>query len=319
MYNDYEYDYNYSNKKISLKNMTLKTKLVLFGIVIIALIIGLIIANNIKNYHNSYPYFEKVMVEKAQKYIRNQNIVVKDEIYIDIDKLGMTPKNGCSQISGVFVDADEQYTAYLSCDDYETKILNNEINDIAVSGKEIVLLAKGIPYIEQGINTDSEYKISGEVGTEEGVYNVNYHVIESTKVTTLTRKIVIVDNSYVKSLYPTIILNGDKIVYVKKGEKYQEKGVVASDRVDLNITNRIKTEGEVNYNQEGEYDLTYTVTNSRGYTNIISRKVVVYNNFSTTVVTALINPTTQTNQDITITLNVIGNNYSHMVLPDNRI
>ena len=322
MYNNYEYDnygYNYNNQKnkFSLKNLTLKGKLVLGGVLLVLLIIGLIVFNNIKNYYNSYEYFEIQMVEKAQEYVKNNNMLITDEIYIDMSKLNMEVKNTCSQISGVLVDEKYNYQAYLLCEEYETNFLNNDSTYDSLNGKEVMLLAKGINYVELGVKNTDEYNVQGTIGTEEGVYDLNYIVTTNGAITsTLKRKVIIVDNAYIQSLFPTFTLLGEKIEYVEKGHQYIDKGVVASDKLDLDITNQVEKHGKVDTTKPGEYDITYSVTNSRGYSNSITRKVVVVNSFSTTVVTATLSKKTLTNQDVIIALSVNGYNYDYMILPN---
>ena len=120
MYNSYDdYGYGYSNQrsKVSLRNLTLKGKLVLGAILFVVFIIGLIVFNNIKDYYNSYEYFETLMIDKAQEYVKNNNILVVDEIYVDMSKLNMEIKESCNQISGVLVDSKYNYQAYLSCEE----------------------------------------------------------------------------------------------------------------------------------------------------------------------------------------------------------
>jgi len=319
MKNDYMYEYeNGYNNKFSFKNLTLKHILVILGVFIIIIIVVLIVLNNRRNYRNSYEYIELKMVESAKKYINANNLFVNNEIYLDVSKLGFKVKDNCSLISGVLVNKNHEYTAYLSCDDYESNILNIDKN-YSLNGKEITLLAKGIPYVEAGVNSSSDFKIEGNVGSEEGVYSLKYNIIDNNQfMETLTRKVIIVDNVYVRTLFPQIVLNGESVEYVKKGEVYTEKGVTVIDGVDGNITNKVKIDGEVNSYQEGEYNLTYSITNSRGYTNTISRKVVVVNNFSTTVITAVISPTTLTNGDVTIGLSVFGDKFDYITLPDGK-
>lgn len=322
MYDDNQYDdYGYVkqnvNRSFSFKNINLKRKLLITGIVLIIIIVIIVIINSVFSYYDSYEYFENKMIEKAQKYVKSNNLIINDEIYLDVSKLNIEPKETCNELSGVFVTKDYNYNAYLSCENYETNVLKNNTNKFSLKGREVTLLAKGIPYIEHGISGNKEYRVQGSVGTEEGIYNLTYLIIDNNAIVeTLKRKVIIVDNIYVKSLFPTFTLNGKKVEYVEKGYDYVDKGVVAGDPVDLDITKKVRKEGRVDTNTPGEYDIIYTVTNSRGYTNSITRKVVVVNNFSTTVITAMLSTTNPTNQDVIINLNVIGNNYSYMILPD---
>ena len=315
-YDEFGYYVGNNQNKYSLNNLNLKGKLVLGVIVIVVLIIGLVIFNRVTDYFNSYQYFEKQMVKEAREYITKNNIVLSNEIYLDMNKLNMKVKDGCNQISGVFVDQNYKYQSYLVCDNYKTKIFTNN-SSYNLNGEEVTLLAKEISYIELGVKGYNDANIQGEVGTEEGVYNLNYVITENGKIlANLKRKVVIVNDPYIRSLFPTITLKGENIVYLQKGEIYEESGVLAGDSKDFDLSNKVIIDNPVNVNVEGEYEVTYTVTNSRGYTNSIKRKVVVVNNFSDTTITASLSNTNKTNKDVTISLKVIGNNYHYMVLPD---
>ena len=321
MYNDndyYDFGYEISKPKnrFGLNNLNLKKKLILGAIFIVILIIGIVIVNKVINYYNSYQYFEKQLVEKAREYATNNNIIVNDEIYLPASKLGINMRESCSEISGVLVDKNYNYQGYLLCDDYETNIINND-KKISLNGSAVMLLAKGINYTEMGVKNYKNVNIQGDVGTEEGVYNLNYVVIDDGNIlANLTRKVIVVDNQYIKTLFPVLTLKGDEIEYIQKDNNYIDKGVLASDSVDWNLTNEVEVTGSVDTSTIGEYEIIYTVTNSRGYTNNITRRVVVVNNFSDTLITARLSNKNATNQDVTINLSVIGNKYAYMVLPD---
>lgn len=323
MYNeDYYYDVGYNNRKskFSLSNLNLKGKLILGGVLLVIVIIIVIVINNVKNYYNSYEYLEKQMTVVAKEYVENNNLIITDEIYLDVSKLSMDIKDTCSKISGVFVDNKYNYQAYLSCDNYQSDVINNNETKASLNGEEVVLIAKGINYEEPGIKGSREVIVQGEVGTEEGVYNLNYFVNQNNiPVAVLKRKVVIVDNSYIKSLFPTITLKGDNIVYLQKGNTYQEIGVLAGDNVDFDLSNKVKINSNVDVNNEGEYEVSYTVTNSRGYTNRVIRKVIVVDNFATTTLTASLSTYNQTNNDVMVNIKIIGNEYDYVLLPDKSI
>ena len=88
-----------------------------------------------------------------------------------------------------------------------------------------------------------------------GLGGVGSYALEAI-VRTGVNKVIIVDNVYVRTLFPRIVLNGESVEYVKKGEVYTEKGVTVIDGVDGNITDKVKIDGEVNSYQEGEYNLS---------------------------------------------------------------
>lgn len=67
-----------------------------------------------------------------------------------------------------------------------------------------------------------------------------------------------------KDTYPNLILKNTRTIVLKSGDNYQEPGYLASDKIDGDITSKVKINGIVNTSSPGTYKLTYEVTNSKG-------------------------------------------------------
>ena len=75
---------------------------------------------------------------------------------------------------------------------------------------------------------------------------------------------------------PTIVLNGDKIVVVNKGDTYTDAGATATDATGTDITANIHTVNEVNTTLPGFYTVTYDVNDSNNvWANQVTRTVIV--------------------------------------------
>ena len=92
-------------------------------------------------------------------------------------------------------------------------------------------------------------------------------------------------DSLVKTIYnqiygdvtaPVLELIGDSTVKMLSDSTYTEKGAKAVDNVEGDITGRIVVTGEVNTSIQGEYILTYRITDLAGNTSALTRKVIVY-------------------------------------------
>lgn len=92
--------------------------------------------------------------------------------------------------------------------------------------------------------------------------------------TTITRSNVFrLDNTN-----PVITLLGSNPTGISTGTVYVDAGATASDNIDGNITANIQTVSTVNPNVEGNYTVTYSVSDSSGNAaNIVIRTVVVFN------------------------------------------
>ena len=75
---------------------------------------------------------------------------------------------------------------------------------------------------------------------------------------------------------PKLVLNGDKEVYLKLNESYNELGVIATDSCNNDITDKVVIKNNVDNTNYGKYDVVYTVTDNNGVTNEIDRIVNVY-------------------------------------------
>ncbi len=258
---------------------------------------------------------EEEMVSSAKDYVLRNNISTNKEIYLDVSKLGVNLSDNCSLTSGVIFDG-EYYHPNLVCNDYKSNIINNnkEISDfIKLKGDEVIILAKGMTYFEPGYVSNDIVTVIGNVGSEEGVYNVYYKTTNSNSVA--TRKVIIIDNQIIRNLFPIISLNGEELIYLVQNHEYVEQGINGYDIVDGNITNNVKIDGGVNNNVVGEYILGYTLTNSRGYSNTITRKINVISQNSDLVIDYTLEPRNLTNENVLISLNV-SNEFNKIIYPN---
>lgn len=329
MYTEYEegdYGYSYNQRKVIKKvpkvrkvkkPLTSKQKRTYLIIGIIAIIILIIGAKSIIDYYDSYSYYEKIMINEAKEYVVSHNMNFRNKAYIDLSMLNMEPKEECSLLSGVIVDSSGNYNAYLSCSEYETEVINNDNSVVSLIGHTVMVIPKGIQYVEPGVSY-GKYTITGSVGTEEGVYDLTYNVVVNGVNHNLRRIVIVTSNSMARTMYPTIQLVGNKIEYTLRGYDYKDKGVISTDSIDGDLVakNRISYSHNINPNVSGEYEFVYTVTNSRGYTNTIKRKVVVVENYTNTVLTSSITPESMTNSGVTINVNIFGNNFKSIYLPN---
>lgn len=312
-----DYAYLNQNKLFNFK-IDLK-KLVLFIIVFFILIFGIILLNNI-SFQTPYEKLENRLVEEAKKYVLANNLQSNNEYYIDSRKLNINLDSNCYDVSGVFVNGNN-YQAYLYCNDYETNLIDNNSSNIKLYGKDISFLKKGNSYIEtsyENLNNVS-VNINGHVGTEEGVYKLEYIILKNnTILERLIRKVVVLDNEEINDFYPNIKLNGNEIEYLKINELYIDKGVVVTDKTD-GPTNDVKINGEVNINKEGEYLLTYTATNTKGYASSVTRRVIVVSDEVDIIVNSIISPKVLTSENVRIFMGIYGENFDYVVLPNQEM
>lgn len=296
-----------------------KKKIIIIGIILL-IIIGLLMYEKTIIYQDSYQYLEEQLENSARNYVSSNNIESNQEFFLEASKLGVSLKDNCSFVSGVFVKEND-YEAYLLCDEYESNIIDNSNNYITLNGKNVAFLHKGMEYVESSYITKKNIsvKVNGNVGTEIGVYELDYIVLEyGVVVDTLTRKVVVLDNSEINHFYPSIELLGDNIEYLQERDTYIDKGAVAVDQTDGPISD-IKVIGDVDTYNDGVYDLTYVAVNSKGYAKSVTRRVIVAKANQTLVVGSVQTPLNLTRENVKITISVFGSNYAHTVLPNGNM
>lgn len=85
--------------------------------------------------------------------------------------------------------------------------------------------------------------------------------------------IIICTSLYLVIYKPKIVLRGDSEIKVKLGEKYEDEGYEANF-LFKKITDDVKTEDNINYDEIGEYEIEYQVK-YMGKTNTVTRKIKI--------------------------------------------
>ena len=287
--------------------------IIIIGLIIAIIIAYLFLVPNVFKDENTKK--EDEMIEQAKNYVLNNNISTTREIYFTADKLNVTLNDDCSFTSGVIYDG-VNYIPNLMCKEYKSTVIpgNEEIRDyIILKGEEVMFVAKGMSFYDPGYISGDKIDVVGNVGTEEGVYNIYYKTKNSNNIA--IRKVIILDNQELRNLFPSIALNGEELITIVEGRNYIEEGIIGTDSVDGDIKDKVRIEGEVNEFIPNEYQLTYILTNSRGYSNTITRKVVVIDKNSDLTISSVISPENYTNENVMIKLSVSGE-FNKIIYPD---
>ncbi len=129
------------------------------------------------------------------------------------------------------------------------------------------------PYQEVGYTATDNYDgdITDRVIRAETEGLVTYTVLDSSgNPCYAQREIPIVDTQP-----PVITLTGDADLTVSVALGYEEPGYTAQDNLDGDLTQSVAVEGTVDRFTPGTYDITYTVSDSRGNTATAVRHVTV--------------------------------------------
>ncbi len=288
--------------------------IIIIGLIVIALIISyfLIFKDLFKDKNIK---MEEKLVNAARNYVLNNNIYTNREIYLNVSKLDIVLDDECNLVSGVIYDG-ENYYPNLVCSNYKSNVIKRNIEAseyINLKGDDVIILARGMAFTDPGYISNDIVTVIGNVGSEDGVYNLYYKPTNSNVMA--NRKVIIIDNQTIGNLFPNISLNGNDLIYLVAGNPYQEAGASALDTYDGNISSKVMIEGNVDINTAGEYLINYSVTNSKGYSNTVTRKIIVTESKTDLIIDYKINPSNLTNENVLINL-VISDEYQKIIYPD---
>ena len=161
---------------------------------------------------------------------------------------------------------------------YETIYLDHVSSlNINLNGESEITLELDQEYTEKGAKAtfrekdlSKKIEIKNNINNKKiGIYEVEYKINYKNKTSKIVRKIKVVDK-----IKPVITLKENEVtIYID--ESYTEPGYSATDNYDGDITDKVVVEDNIDNKTEGEYEVKYTVEDSSGNKEIITRKVKV--------------------------------------------
>ncbi len=295
-----------------------KKKLIIaISIIVIALITIFVVLTK----DSKYKSLEESMLATTRNYVKNGRIDIKEDYYFTLSQMGMRETYDCNKDSGVLIKAGNgtiNYEVYLICDSYKSSSMESATSKyITILGANPLVVENNTTFVDPGYNSNG-YTVqkSTNYRNSPGLYTVTYMVYDNGTLKEKVNRYVVVSN-VASADAPVITLNGDANVVLKVGSTYIEPGYIAIDPTDGPITSRVTTTTNVNMNVIGEYQVVYKVTNSKGLTSTKKRLVSVIDKDLNMYAQVTLSPEVATKDKVEITLKITGNEYSHIVLPDN--
>lgn len=154
------------------------------------------------------------------------------------------------------------------------------INNITfkVKGSADIELELNEIYIDEGViakvfkwDISHKVKFDNNLNTSIiGLYKINYKLSFLGHNYYLVRNIKVIDKTK-----PNIKLNGKDEITIYVGEKYIDEGAHAIDNYDGDISHLIEVESNLNTEQEGIYQIIYSIKDSSGNNSSVVRKIIV--------------------------------------------
>ena len=203
------------------------------------------------------------------KYL-NKDITDKVYIYSDLD---------VSKVGNYIIEYNVRKNRFIYSKTRKVSVVDKEKPIIELVGDTVVNICPNAVYEELGFSANDNYDgdLTNNVVVDSKENEVVYTVSDSSKnKSSVSRTINKVDDEA-----PVITLKGGSTYYLKRYAKFVEPGFSVLDNCDGDLTNSVVVTGEVNSNVVGDYDIVYTISDSLGNSNSVTRKVKVYKDPST--------------------------------------
>ncbi len=162
---------------------------------------------------------------------------------------------------------------------YSYEITDNDVIKFSLIGPATLYLEVNTTYDENGIvckygNMDVSDQVKIDLSdldmSKLGDYKVKYSFSINDRTEYIYRKVKVVDTTK-----PILTLNGSIEDVVLIYGTYIDSGFSAIDNYDGDITDKVKVEGNVNTQKEGNYKITYNVVDSSNNKSSLIRNVSV--------------------------------------------
>ena len=230
-------------------------------------------------------------IKLAKEYLEHEKVIVNDKKYLYMSELiyGSSEAelfNDCNMASGVLVTKEDNelyYKALLKCTNYNS--INNPENIIKLKGDSIVVLNFDEKYQEFGHEKSSYNIVNEERVINDNLKEIIYHAMNGKTIVETAERFILFNEDKTNNIdgsrdpaFPKLVLNGDKVETISYGDFYDDRGCLASDLLDGDLTSSVEKTGEIDSFTLGEYTINYKVTNSRGNYVSDSRIVKVIEN-----------------------------------------
>lgn len=194
----------------------------------------------------------------------------KEDIYVDVQMIGEVDFSTIGSYEVTYIASIEEETVTAT----HTYIIQDfTAPTITLIGGDVGYYSPGYSYADPGVTASDNYDgdITEWVIRTETPTAITYSVMDSNgNECSVTRDIICQD-----IVPPTLTLNGENHIIIKKGQKFVDPGCLAFDDVNGDISASIITTGSINTKAYGKQYLTYSVVDSSGNIAQIQRCVVV--------------------------------------------
>lgn len=194
---------------------------------------------------------------------------------------------------------------------------NTIIYYLVLEGNSDEIITKGNAFVDSGYkaydNKGNDYSetvtVDGYVDTSVvGEYTLTYTFNDIVK----KRVITVIDNGSNSITY--LLLNGNKVSYIKVGEEFKDPGYVVINGNNINLENNVIVKNEVNNKIPGTYKIKYSLKLSDGTLLTAERTIIV----TDSSISLSYSPHDITNGNVSIEISIVDNYFDYIVLPNGK-
>ncbi|WP_195263910.1 glycosyl hydrolase family 18 protein [Clostridium sp. 1001275B_160808_H3] len=170
------------------------------------------------------------------------------------------------------------YGSATSPDNNTAPVINGATNKQIYVGDSFNPLAGITASDKEDGDLTSKVTVSGTVDTTKaGTYNLTYSVVDSKGLKATAAVTITVSEKNTTNTAP--VINGVANKEIKIGSTFNPlTGVTASDKEDGDLTSKVVVSGTVDTTKVGTYNLTYSVTDSKGLVTTAKATITVVDN-----------------------------------------
>ena len=120
--------------------------------------------------------------------------------------------------------------------------------------------------------TENNDIVSIDENTPTGPYTITYNVVDEhgNNANTIVRDVVVSD-----TIPPTLLLDGSTNITLQKGNIFVEPGYNAFDFSNIDLTDQVSIESNLDIQNVGSYTITYTIVDDAGLSVALTRNITV--------------------------------------------
>lgn len=256
------------------------------GIILLLLLLGIIFFITFIFTKNKQLYFSlngmsSIEVNIGEEYIEDGFNAKYCSKYL---KIFCNDINDYVEISKREVDNNRYFLNYILNYKNMNKVLTREIVYVDKESPVIEIMDAKNSYCPKDEHNEEIYSaydnVDGDITDKVLKKIIDDKIYYSVSDSSGNKRVVYRELTYNDIEAPVIDLNGGDVNYVFLNEEYNEKGFNVIDNCDIDLSDKVEVNSNLDTKTVGEYEIIYNVSDSANNIGSAKRKVIVYKDIS---------------------------------------